>query len=294
MYFLGIDLGWTSGASGLCCLAWEQQTLVLRDLGRQESIAAILAWVDAWAPPGQPVAVAVDAPTVIPNATGMRLADRLTHRYFHRYHAGCYPANLRRPFAARTVGFGQALVQRHFRHGTRITPQQPDRWQIEVFPHPAVVHLFDLNHILKYKKGTLTQRRQQLQQLRSLLLTLTTAEPPLHCPFLPAIPTQGTQLKAVEDQLDALVCAYVGAYWWYWGEAKNQVLGNEQEGYIIVPHRRCAPSSSPGTPEYSPADGASVPEPAAPTAAPAPETGSTVCPPWTKTVPSHRASQSAG
>jgi predicted RNase H-like nuclease len=29
----------------------------------------------------------------------------------------------------------------------------------------------------------------------------------------------------------------VGAYWWYWGVARNQVLGNSHEGYIIVPHR---------------------------------------------------------
>ncbi|MDJ0746725.1 MAG: hypothetical protein QNJ32_25665 [Xenococcaceae cyanobacterium MO_167.B27] len=43
------------------------------------------------------------------------------------------------------------------------------------------------------------------------------------------------KLKAVEDKLDSLICAYVAAYWWYWGEARNLVLGNENTGYIIVP-----------------------------------------------------------
>jgi len=45
----------------------------------------------------------------------------------------------------------------------------------------------------------------------------------------------GTTLKAVEDQLDSLICAYIGAYWWYWGEPRNQVLGDRASGYIIVP-----------------------------------------------------------
>ncbi|MCS7291679.1 MAG: DUF429 domain-containing protein [Gloeomargarita sp. SKYBB_i_bin120] len=238
MRFLGIDLGWTCGPSGLCCLAWDGQTLALMDLDRRQLLTDILAWVDTWAPVGQPAGIAVDAPTIIPNPTGMRLPDRLTHQYFRSYHAGCYPANQGRPFAQRTVGFGQALLARQFRHGVDIQPRSPDRWQIEVFPHPAVVHLFNLPRILKYKKGALTERRQELAKLRDLLWQLQQAEPPLVLTELPAIPLNGSSLKVVEDQLDALVCAYVAAYWWYWGPQKNQVLGNEETGYIVVPERR--------------------------------------------------------
>lgn len=237
MRFLGIDLGWVSGPSGLCCLEWDGQALVLLDLGRQQPLETILAWVDRWAPEGQAAGVAVDAPTIIPNATGMRLPDRLTHLYFRRYQAGCYPANLGRPFARRTVGFGQALLARQFRHGVHIQPRRPDRWQIEVFPHPALVHLFALPRILKYKKGGLAQRQQELQKLRDLLLQLKGGEPALNLRGLPAIPSTTAALKVLEDQLDALVCAYVAAYWWYWGRQKNQVLGNEQEGYIVVPQQ---------------------------------------------------------
>jgi predicted RNase H-like nuclease len=96
--------------------------------------------------------IAVDAPTLIPNATGMRLPDKLTHKHFDRYHAGCYPANLGRPFAQRTVDFGLSLEARGFVHVLTIVPQKLSSYQIEVFPHPAIVHLFGLNRILKYKK----------------------------------------------------------------------------------------------------------------------------------------------
>ncbi|MCY7392409.1 MAG: hypothetical protein LH647_13285, partial [Leptolyngbyaceae cyanobacterium CAN_BIN12] len=43
------------------------------------------------------------------------------------------------------------------------------------------------------------------------------------------------ELKAVEDQLDSLICAYIAAHWWHWGTERNVVLGDRAEGYIVVP-----------------------------------------------------------
>jgi predicted RNase H-like nuclease len=239
MKFLGIDLGWRSQPTGLCCLEWQDGKLHLRDLERLEAIAEILAWVDHWAPPETSAAIAVDAPTLIPNETGMRLPDRLTHKHFGRYHAGCYPANLGRPFAERTVTFGLSLEARGFNHAPELVPQQPGRHQIEVFPHPAMIQLFGLPQILKYKKGKLADRRLELLKLRQhILQDLPTLEPSLFLPNstpIPDIPTKGTEMKAVEDQLDALMCAYVAAHWWYWGLERNLVLGDRETGYIVIP-----------------------------------------------------------
>lgn len=237
--FLGIDLGWQSGASGLCCLSWREGQLRLLDLSRLDAIADILAWVDGWVPEPESGVIAVDAPTLISNPTGMRLPDRLAHKYFGRYDAGCYPANLARPFAERTVGFGRSLEARGFVHAPDLQPQQSGRYQIEVFPHPATVRLFRLQRILKYKKGKLAHRRLELGKLRQhLLQDLPALEPPLifsEDTTLPEIPDKGTELKAVEDRLDSLTCAYVAAHWWYWGRDRNQVLGDRANGYIIIP-----------------------------------------------------------
>lgn len=248
MKFLGIDLGWSSGASGLCCLELQENRLVLRDLTRRLEIGEILAWVDQWAPEPESAGIAVDAPTLIPNQTGMRLPDRLAHQHFGKYHAGCYPANRSLPFAARTIGFGLSLEDRGFAHGPALVPQKPGRFQIEVFPHPAQVHLFGLSRILKYKKGRLAERRVELERLRQLLLEyLPQREPALElqglgcheepAPFGSLADLGGLALKAVEDQLDSLLCAYVAAHWWYWGLERNQVLGDRLEGYIVVPNR---------------------------------------------------------
>jgi predicted RNase H-like nuclease len=248
MKFIGIDFGWRSQPSGLCCLEWQDNKLQLVDLDRKESIADIFTWIDTKVASDAPAIIAVDAPTIIPNLTGTRLPDKLTHKYFGKYHAGCYPANQNLAFAQRTINFGLELESRGFTHAPQIEPQKLGRYQIEVFPHPAIVHLFNLNRILKYKKGRLSDRRLELIKLFNYIhTTLPALFPPL-C-FKPRwetylrsslpqeFPNTGTALKALEDKLDSLICAYVAAYWWYWGTERNIVLGDRTTGYIVVPQR---------------------------------------------------------
>lgn len=248
MKFVGIDLGWSSRPSGLCCLEWTDQQLQLIDLDRIEAIADILTWIDTRVKLDEPAIIAVDAPTLIPNATGMRLPDKLSHKYFGKYHAGCYPANQNLPFAERTVKFGLELEARGFAHAPDIEPQKLGRYQIEVFPHPAIVNLFGLDRILKYKKGKLAERHLELTKLYQYITNiLPTLKPPLNLSlsslrpqrlcgsFPPAIPHTSAALKAVEDRLDSLICAYVAAHWWYWGLQRNWVLGDRTTGYIVVP-----------------------------------------------------------
>lgn len=244
MKFIGIDLGLKTGASGLCCLQSGSDRLQILDLDRIEAIADILAWIDKFAPKNTKAIIAVDAPTIIPNTTGMRVPDKLAHKYFGRYHAGCYPANLNRPFAERTVAFGISLESKGFAHAPTIKPKKLDRYQIEVYPHPAIVNLFKLDRILKYKKGKLADRKEELEKLhRYIIEVLPTLEPALEINQLIAEfpPIQNmASLKAYEDKLDSVICAYVAAHWWYWGEEKNLVLGDRSTGYIVVPSREKA------------------------------------------------------
>ncbi|MBW4461276.1 MAG: DUF429 domain-containing protein [Nodosilinea sp. WJT8-NPBG4] len=243
--FLGVDLGWQSGATGLCCLHLDEGKLRLVAIDRLQTVDDILSWIFCWTEGATNAVVAVDAPTLIPNEAGMRLPDRLAHKHFGRYDAGCYPANRGRPFAEKLVAFGLALESLGFRHQPHSQPQPEGRYQLEVFPHPATVHLFGLSKILKYKKGTLAQRRPELEKLRQYQLSVLPLLNPaldLKESDLPDIPFTGAAMKAVEDQLDSLTCAYVAAHWWIWVIERNWVLGDRAEGYIVVP----APVQMPG------------------------------------------------
>lgn len=237
MVFLGIDFGWENKPSGAAALTWTGSSLHLSSLELLPDPSAVLAWVDRNAP--EDAVAGIDAPIVIPNETGMRTADKLAHSYYGKYHAGAYPASRARTYWRRTTEFSAELARRGFRHGDRMEPRSSGRYQIEVHPHAATVQLYGLDRIIKYKRGRLSARAEELARLRSLILErLPHLTPRLAVDQLPPIPANGTQLKALEDKLDAITCAYVAAHWWYWGPERNDVLGDSQTGYIIVPKRQ--------------------------------------------------------
>ncbi len=222
----------------MAVLASHGHSLHLLQLDRLAQPDQVVRWADEQS--GADAVIGIDAPIVIPNATGMRTADRLAHALYGKYHAGAYPASRARSFWKRTTRLSADLVRLGFRHGDALTPRSRGRCQIEVHPHAASVQLFRLDRIVKYKKGPLASRAAQLRAFRALLLEhLPRLIPSLRIDGLPEIPSVGARaLKAIEDQLDALLCAYIAAYWWYWGLDRNDVLGNSRTGYIIVPRRR--------------------------------------------------------
>jgi len=47
----------------------------------------------------------------------------------------------------------------------------------------------------------------------------------------------GAQYKPFDDLLDGILCAYLAYYFWYWGVEKSWVLGDIENGYVVLP--RC-------------------------------------------------------
>jgi predicted RNase H-like nuclease len=231
--FVGVDLGWYGKPSGLASIAIDGSGLILRNIARLESADAILEWIQSQAGSGSAV-VAVDAPLVIRNQTGIRPAERELNRVFRRFHAGCHAANLGRPFASNVISFSRRLKALGFVHGASITQRQEGRFQIEVHPHAATVRLFELDRIVKYKRGTRENRARGLRRFRRLMLSRMPELDPILSLRLPAVPRTGG-LKPTEDQIDAVLCAYIAAHWWFWGTERNSLYGTEADGYIVVP-----------------------------------------------------------
>jgi len=228
--FLGVDLGWFGKPTGLAATTLVEGRVVLRSVERMERVDEILAWIETWA--GADCVCAVDAPLVIPNSTGIRQGERELNAQFQRFHAGCHPANLGRPFASYVTGFSRSLEASGFRHGPGMPAQAAGRWQIEVHPHAATVSLFGLGRIVKYKRGRRADRARELARLRSLILTL----PVDGVELIPEIPTAGP-LKPAEDCIDAVLCAFIAAVWWQRAAAGSYVFGTADSGYIVVPAR---------------------------------------------------------
>lgn len=228
---VGIDLAWgTRSRTGLA---------VVDDTGRLVASGVVRTdeeiddWLAAHAP--APLVVAVDAPLVVPNETGQRVCERDIGRAFGRYGASAYPANRTNPLFRPPRG--QALAQRH---GWNLDPDaalDPDRAVcLEVYPHAALIGLFELPRRVLYKKGS--DRGVGFGQLVGLLesvpeLGLTESDRWHEIRRLVASPARG-DLTRIEDELDAIVCAHVA---WLWRHRRPllHVYGAPALGTIVAP-----------------------------------------------------------
>jgi predicted RNase H-like nuclease len=244
--YIGIDLAWSDrNPSGVATLVGTGQDARLVEPPQTlRDDAAILAYVLDRAGTG-PAIVAVDAPLCVPNAQGRRLADAELSAAFRSYEAGAHPAN-RCLLARDSVVRGEWLVEQLSNHGFEyvagIAAGTTRRLVTEVFPHPALVAIFGLSRSLKYKARpgrSLDQRYQEWQRYQQYLGTLATADPSLSglddllAPDVRQL--RGLRLKAYEDSVDAVFCAYIGLYGRRWGAERCRTFGDTVRGSIFTP-----------------------------------------------------------
>ena len=240
--FIGIDLAWkSSNPSGGAVIGEGRLVEYTGQLGNNGEIVAFIA---RHIPQEGGAVVAVDAPLRVPNQTGSRACDAALSAAWRQFHAGALPANRAR-LAEEGVVRGEALVaelvQRlRFAEAAAIPRHTAARLVCEIFPHPAHVSLFGLERILKYKRGSVEQRRTELARYQSLLRGLRKAKPPLKGTkrLLTGVDTatlRGRALKEYEDTLDAITCAYVASYLWEYGPKAAVTYGTLAQGSIVVP-----------------------------------------------------------
>jgi predicted RNase H-like nuclease/ppGpp synthetase/RelA/SpoT-type nucleotidyltranferase len=264
MHFVGLDLAWGENKpTGLAVL--DDAGSLLR-VSAHDTDASI---VEALAPYVQDEClVGIDAPLVVPNATGNRPCEAALNRDFARFDAGAHPSNTGKPeLAGEPRG---AKVARLL--GLDIDPASTARRRaVEVYPHPATVALFRLGRTLKYKNKpgrTVARMRAELLRLVELLEGLEQAEVPLrlrhHAAWRALVAAIGaaarkSELRRAEDQVDAVVCAYVAQF----AVRRPQLTttyGDLATGYIVTPtlpegHRPSPRQPRDPEPDETPAPG---------------------------------------
>jgi len=239
MYFVGVDLAWgEKGSTGVAALDDQGRLVHVSAAQADEAIVAALA------PYTQgDCLIAIDAPLVVVNPTGNRPGEAALNRDFARFDAGAHPANTgKREFAGTPRGarVSQAL-------GLDMDPSSTSpRRAIEVYPHPATVALFRLGRTLKYKQRSgrpLVQLRSELLRLIELLSGLRNSPVPLlvdgHEPWKQLVrqvesATRKSELRRVEDQVDAVICAYVALFSVRRPDLTT-MYGDFRTGYIVTP-----------------------------------------------------------
>jgi predicted RNase H-like nuclease len=245
--FLGVDLAWKSDRnhSGCVVLEGDQTGVELHGVSTGlTSLADVEGFINRSAH-ADTIAV-IDAPLVIRNTTGQRPCETEIGRRFGAAHASAHTSNLRLYPNAGSVRLASQLERQGFQHCPEAHVRHlGGRWFFEVYPHPAHVVLFQRSQIIKYKKGTVGFRKAGLKEFReSLQRFLVRLDPPLMETVnlrslleRPLVDMSGPSLKHYEDTLDALLCAYLAAYFWAWSYERNEMIGDLESGYIINPRR---------------------------------------------------------
>lgn len=240
--FIGVDLAWRSdrNRTGAAVLQGDRQGAQLLAVSEPIcTLEGVRRFITNHTT--SRTFTAIDAPLIITNATGQRPCETAVGERYGAREASCHTSNLRLYPDATSVALAKGLVVQGYVHAPEAT-ETSNRVVLEVYPHAALVALFDLLKSLKYKKGRLEQKRRGLQILSGHIPRLFSGTPRLRpndrlgqllsrdISMLP-----GPDLKVHEDTLDAVLCAYLAYYFWYWRVDRNEVFGDVGTGYIVNP-----------------------------------------------------------
>jgi predicted RNase H-like nuclease len=231
MNFIGIDLGWKSNGDTALAALNARGEVVASAYGREEG--EIISFVESYSREG--CMVGVDAPLVVTNYMGRRSCEK----QLQELGVPSYPAN--RWWLLKAFGGvrGELLVSKladiGFKLRDQLTPRAKTRAVMEVYPYATLKMLLDTLPV--YKKGRKAEWFLGLDKLQGSLARL---HPPLILDdFMPKPNAKSglKELKKIADFFDAAVAAYTVYLYWLYGEARCAVLGNTEEGFILLPRR---------------------------------------------------------
>ena len=245
-HFIGVDLAWGEhNRTGLAVLDGSGGLIASTSVHTDDELAAFVAEHCAGT-----LTAAIDAPLIVPNESGRRPCEALVGQLFGRFGAGAYPANRGNPSfnpqprgARLAARFGWAL-------DPGIRPGIGRRVGIEVYPHPAMVSLFDLDHVIPYKikkgrelsalRASYTILLDHMEGCCDKVLRLTASPRWSKLRRTAASAVRKSELDRIEDEIDAIFCAYLA---WLWATDPDAmvVLGDVDTGYIVTPRPPGAP-----------------------------------------------------
>lgn len=239
----GVDLAWMGTRNPTAIAVGKVEARVVELSSVVEGLYGTRSVTDAIDGMAGLHGIAIDGPLIINNPSGQRECERdIGRTYGGKRKASCHTSNLRRFPAAAGTQLSSHLLGTGFLH---LAPPD-EKWQLECYPHPALIEIFGLPERLAYKKGTSLQKRSGQIVLGNLILSLEeSATLSLRIPDSFRFymdehrisSLRGAQLKHNEDVLDAIVCMYIGAL--YQSGQDQAIFGTTADGYVYVPTKRC-------------------------------------------------------
>lgn len=236
--YLGVDLGWTprdpSGAAVIETTEDGSLTLVSTESLRTHEETH--RWLARARGRGHCI-LSVNAPVIIENLSGSRPCDRLLLEHFGRFKIDEYANNNISASHPRT------MAKAWMRMGFDPDPGSQGDRIIETHSQAAQIMLFGLERPVRMKSGPIGARKESIERLRELISEHLMNGNPLLEPsdaldgildaHLPDL--NGTKVGELEERIEALITAYVGACLGQLGGDSCAFLGDLEKGYILLP-----------------------------------------------------------
>ncbi len=217
----------------------EDGTLTLKSTVSLRAHEDILAWV-ARSRGRNGCILAVNAPLVVENSGGQRSCDLALHEHFAANQLDEYHVNIANASHPRTIS---GALQRM---GFDLDPTAEGDRIVETFNQPTQVLLFDLERPIKLKSGPVGTRKDAVARFRELMVEkLDDAVPALNpSDALQALveadlpSSNGSRVGELEEQLEAVLCAYTAAFLDVRGPESCAFFGDMNDGYVLLPTGR--------------------------------------------------------
>ncbi|MDV2988814.1 MAG: DUF429 domain-containing protein [Dehalogenimonas sp.] len=243
MMLAGIDLAWKNEKNPTAVSIGELSGHHLNVTGIHPALSGLNELKSIILLQEELYGVAIDAPLVMQNSFGQRHCERQVSVDFGGRGASCHSSNLERypnPAGVELSRHLESLGFEHLRHADN------GKFQIECYPHPAIIEIFSLPKRLAYKKGP-TDAKKQGQVILSNYIKALGRSNVISLSIIDEFQTyldhsyirslSGEALKTNEDVLDSIICVYIAALFSH--SVPHKCYGSVEDGYIYVPKQPC-------------------------------------------------------
>lgn len=237
--FLGLDMAWAprNSSGGAVMELTEDGDVKLVSTTSMRAHEDILGWV-ARNRGRSGCVLATNAPMIVENSNGRRPCDTLLEKHFEAVD----------PYQVNTVNASQPRMMGRALHrmGFDLHPGAEGDRLVETYNQPTQILLFEVDRPVRLKVGPVGARKEAVDRFRDLLYEkLADASPRLlDSPALDALidadlpSSNGSRVGELEERLEAVLCAYTAAYLYLRGPAACAMLGDLNEGYLLIPMTR--------------------------------------------------------
>ena len=241
---IGFDSAWTDKTPGaICAIAFDGQRKATFIRPELVSFEQALKFIAEKRQGFSLCLVALDQPTIVPNATGSRPVERVAASVISYVGGGVQPSNRSKmgmfDVNAPLWSFKHKLCAQESPEEARLS--QSGLFLMEVFPALALtgVHAPFAQRLGGPKYNPQNKKKFRISGWRAVAKTVDAVSSKLGVAELSEWASELCQnqdpKKCDQDQLDSTICAIIGLIWRACDRSMSAMIGDTQTGYMVTP-----------------------------------------------------------